>query len=134
MTWPAFNALLNLLCASLLVLGLREIRAGRTARHRAFMLSAFTVSTAFLVSYLLYHSQAGSRPFGGQGWIRPVYFAILISHSLLAAAVLPLVIVTLVRALKGHFVRHRKVARWAFPIWLYVSATGVIVYLLLYQL
>jgi len=134
MTWPAFNALLNLLCASLLVLGWREIRAGRMARHRAFMISAFIVSAGFLVSYLLYHAYSGSRAFGGQGWIRPLYFTILISHSLLAAAVVPLVVVTLVRGLKGHFLPHRKVARWTFPIWLYVSATGVIVYLLLYQL
>lgn len=134
MSWPAFNAFLNFLCATLLVLGWREIRAGRTARHRAFMVSAFLVSAGFLASYLLYHSYSGSRSYGGQGWIRPVYFAILITHSVLAAAVIPLVIVTLRRGLKGHFARHREVARWTLPIWLYVSATGVVVYLLLYQL
>ncbi len=134
MSWPAFNAFLNFSCAFLLLLGWREIRAGRRARHRAFMISAFLVSVGFLVSYLLYHSYSGSRSFGGQGWIRPLYFAVLISHSLLAAAVVPLVVVTLSRGLRGHFVPHRKVARWTLPIWLYVSATGVIVYLMLYQL
>ncbi len=134
MSWPAFNAFLNFLCASLLVFGWREIRAGRMARHRAFMISAFLVSAGFLVSYLLYHSYSGSRHFAGQGWIRPLYFAILISHSLLAAAVVPLVVVTLSRGLRGNFVPHRKLARWTLPIWLYVSTTGVIVYLMLYQL
>ena len=98
------------------------------------MLSAFTFSSLFLISYLVYHYQHGSQPFQGTGWIRTVYFAILLSHTVLAAAVVPLVLVTLRRGLKGNFARHRAIARWTFPIWLYVSVTGVIIYLMLYQM
>lgn len=98
------------------------------------MLSAFVSSTFFLISYLVYHYQVGSVPFKGQGWIRTVYFAILLTHTILAAAVVPLVIITLRRALKGRFEAHRRIARWTFPVWLYVSITGVIVYVMLYKL
>ena len=98
------------------------------------MLAALAASTAFLVSYLYYHYQVGSVAFQGRGWIRPIYFAILISHTVLAVAIVPLVLVTLTRALRGQFDRHRRIARWTFPLWLYVSITGVIIYLLLYQL
>ncbi len=98
------------------------------------MLSAFACSTVFLISYLTYHFQVGSVPFKGQGWVRTVYFAILLTHTILAATVVPLVIITLVRALKQRFPAHRRIARWTFPIWLYVSVTGVVVYGMLYWL
>lgn len=96
------------------------------------MLSAFTTSTLFLVSYLIYHYQVGSVPFKGEGWIRTLYFAILISHTVLATAIVPLVLITLTRALKGNFVKHKRIARWTLPLWLYVSITGVVVYWMLY--
>ncbi|MEK6711413.1 MAG: DUF420 domain-containing protein [Nitrospinota bacterium] len=131
---PALNAALNALGAVLLIAGYHQIRARRARRHRALMLAAFAVSILFLVSYLIYHYHAGSVRFTGQGWVRPVYFAILISHTVLAAAVPPLAILTLVRALRGDFPGHRRLARWTFPIWLYVSVTGVMVYALLYHL
>ena len=98
------------------------------------MLSAFVCSTLFLVSYLAYHYQVGSVPFKGQGWIRTVYFGILLTHTTLAVGVVPLALVTLVRALKQRFPAHRRIARWTFPIWLYVSVTGVVVYWMLYRL
>jgi len=98
------------------------------------MLSAFACSTVFLISYLTYHFQVGSVPFKWQGWVRTVYFAILLTHTILAATVVPLVIITLVRALKQRFPAHRRIARWTFPIWLYVSVTGVVVYGMLYWL
>jgi len=98
------------------------------------MLSAFACSTVFLISYLTYHFQVGSVPFKGQGWVRTVYFAILLTHTILSATVVPLVIITLVRALKQRFPAHRRIARWTFPIWLYVSVTGVVVYGMLYWL
>jgi len=132
--WPAVNALLNLLSALLLTVGFVQIRKGRIERHRAFMLAAFLTSTAFLASYLGYHYYAGSTRFQGQGWIRSIYFAILISHSFLAALVVPLVLLTLTRGLRERFPAHRRVARWTLPIWLYVSVTGVLVYLMLYHL
>ncbi len=97
------------------------------------MLAAFTTSSLFLLSYLVYHYNVGSVPFRGQGWIRTVYFAILISHTVLAVLIVPLVLITLTRALKGNFDRHRRIARWTFPLWLYVSVTGVIVYWMLYR-
>ncbi len=132
--WPALNALLNLLSALFLTVGFVQIRKGRMRRHRAFMLAAFLSSSVFLVSYLAYHYYAGSTRFQGHGWIRGVYFAILISHSLLAALVVPLVLLTLSRALRERFPAHRRIARWTLPIWLYVSVTGVMVYLMLYHL
>ena len=97
------------------------------------MLTAFGCSVLFLISYLIYHYQVGSVPFKGQGWIRPVYFAILLSHTILAAAVVPLALITLRRAVRENFSAHRRIARWTFPIWFYVSVTGVIVYLMLYH-
>jgi uncharacterized membrane protein YozB (DUF420 family) len=131
---PTVNATLNGAAAVLLVMGWRFVRRGRIAPHRACMLAAAVVSTAFLVSYVTYHALAGSRPFAGQGWIRPVYFALLVSHIVLAAAMTPFVLTTLWRALSGDFVRHRRIARVTLPMWLYVSVTGVLVYLILYQL
>ena len=130
---PALNATLNAIAAVLLIIGYREIRRGRIARHRAAMLGACATSTLFLISYVTYHAHAGSRPFTGLGPVRYVYFTILISHVLLAAAILPLAIVTLSRALRERFDRHAALARWTLPIWLYVSVTGVIVYLMLYH-
>lgn len=109
------------------------IRTRRIQAHRACMGTAFALSTAFLVSYVIYHLQVGSVSFAGQGWIRPVYFALLISHIVLAAAILPLALVTLARALRERFDRHRAIARWTLPIWLYVSLTGVVIYWLLYH-
>ncbi len=117
----------------LLLIGYREIKRGRIARHRAAMIAACATSTLFLISYVTYHAHAGSRPFTGQGPIRIVYFAILISHVVLAAAILPLALVTLTRALRERFDRHAALARWTLPIWLYVSVTGVAVYFMLYH-
>jgi len=131
---PTLNAFFNLTSATLLVLGFYEIRRKRVRRHRAFMLGAFASSTAFLVSYLVYHAIAGSRPFTGQGIIRYGYFGVLISHSALAAAVVPLVLVTLYRALGRRYQSHRALARWTLPIWIYVSVTGVLIYVMLYRL
>lgn len=131
---PTLNAILNGIAATLLATGWVLIKRGRIAQHRACMLAAFGTSTLFLVSYVIYHANVGSRPFGGQGPIRVVYFAILISHVVLAAAILPLSIVTLRRGLAAHYDRHVRIARWTLPIWLYVSVTGVVVYLMLYRL
>lgn len=131
---PALNATLNAIAASLLAAGWLLIKRGRIAQHRACMLAAFATSSLFLVSYVIYHANVGSRPFSGQGPIRFVYFAILISHIILAAAILPLSIVTLSRGLTARYDRHVRIARWTLPIWLYVSVTGVVVYLMLYQL
>ena len=130
----ALNAILNGTSGVLLVAGYTAIRAGKKAVHKALMVSAFFVSTAFLVSYLIYHYRVGHVVFQGQGWIRPVYFTILISHTVLAAAIVPMIIVTLRRAWMERFDRHRVIARWTLPLWIYVSATGVIVYLLVYQI
>jgi len=131
---PTLNALLNGLSAALLIAGYLCIRRRRVAAHRALMVAAFVVSALFLCSYVVYHAHAGSRPFTGQGWIRPVYFAILISHVLLAFALLPLALTTLYRAGRGQFERHRRIARWTFPIWMYISVTGVVVYWMLYRM
>jgi uncharacterized membrane protein YozB (DUF420 family) len=130
---PAVNALLNGIAGVLLIVGYSLIRAGRRDLHRKWMLAAFATSSLFLISYVTYHAQVGSVRFTRQGWVRPLYFTILITHVTLAAAVLPLALVTLTRGLKGRFVQHRAIARWTFPIWLYVSVTGVLVYVLLYQ-
>ena len=130
---PAINASLNALSGVLLVIGYALMRARRIELHRRVMLAAFITSSLFLVCYLTYHAQVGSVRFTREGFVRPLYFTILISHVTLAAAVLPLAIVTLTRGLKGRFARHRAIARWTFPIWLYVSITGVLVYVLLYQ-
>ena len=130
---PTLNASLNASSALLLAAGLVFIQRGRVERHRACMLAAFVVSIAFLCSYVIYHAQHGSTPFPGRGWIRPVYFALLLSHVLLAIAVVPLACVTLYRAWSADFARHRAIAVVTFPIWMYVSVTGVIVYWLLYH-
>ena len=130
---PAVNATLNAISAGLLTAGYVFIRRRNIARHKACMLSAVCVSAIFLVCYITYHALHGSTRFTHQGFIRWVYFAILISHVLLAVAIVPMVIITLVRALKGQIERHRAIARWTLPAWLYVSVTGVLVYLMLYQ-
>jgi uncharacterized membrane protein YozB (DUF420 family) len=131
---PALNATLNATSAVLLTTGWILIRRGRIAQHRAVMIAAVCTSALFLVSYLVYHAQVGSVPFTKQGPIRAVYFTILLTHTVLAAAIVPLVLVTLTRALRARYERHRRIARWTMPIWLYVSVTGVIVYLMLYQM
>jgi len=130
---PTLNAVLNGTSAVLLAFGYLFIRRKKVNLHKACMVSAFVISTLFLVSYLIYHYHAGSKPFPGEGWTRPLYFAILISHVILATVTLPLSIVTLARGLRGRFEKHRSIARWALPIWLYVSVTGVVVYLMLYR-
>ena len=131
--FPVIDAALNGTSAALLLTGRWFIARKNVAAHRAMMLSALVTSSLFLASYLYYHAHVGSVHFQGTGWSRPLYFAILISHTILAATVLPLVIVTLSRALRGRFPQHRAIARWTFPIWLYVSITGVIVYFMLYR-
>ncbi len=130
---PHLNAALNGASFILLLAGFYQIRRGRVAAHRAFMVSALAVSGLFLVSYVAYHAQYGSVKFQGQGLARPVYFFILVTHVVLAAAIVPLVFVTARRALRGDFVRHRRIARWTYPLWLYVSVTGVVVYMMLYH-
>lgn len=129
---PALNAALNTTAAFFLMIGFVFIRSKDVARHRASMILACITSAAFLVSYLIYHYHAGSVSFTGQGWIRPLYFFILITHIILAAAILPLALMTLRRALRNDFTRHRRIARWTLPLWLYVSVTGVLIYWLLY--
>jgi uncharacterized membrane protein YozB (DUF420 family) len=131
---PALNATLNATSAILLTAGYRFIRRRQITAHKRCMLAACTVSALFLVSYLTYHYYVGSMPFRGRGWVRPLYFALLISHTILAATIVPLAIVTLFRAWKADFRKHARLARWTLPIWLYVSVTGVIVYVMLYQL
>ena len=131
---PALNATLNATSAVLLTTGWILIRRGRIAQHRAVMIAAVCTSILFLISYLVYHAQVGSVRFTKQGPIRAVYFTILLTHTVLAVAIVPLVLVTLTRALRARYERHRRIARWTMPIWLYVSVTGVIVYLMLYQM
>jgi|SRR5271165_6970330 len=128
----ALNASLNGTSAVLLACGYAAIRSGKIAIHKRFMIAAFAVSTVFLASYLAYHYRVGHIRFQGQGWIRPVYFALLISHTILAIVIVPLILVTLRRAWMERFDKHRIIARWTFPLWMYVSVTGVIVYVLLY--
>ena len=130
---PTVNAALNATCAVLLVIGFALIRARRIRAHLTVMTSAFAVSALFLVSYVTYHYHAGSRPFTGQGIIRPIYFFLLLTHIVLAAVIVPLVLTTLMRAWRGDFVRHRWIARITLPVWLYVSVTGVLVYWMLYH-
>ena len=129
---PTLNAALNTLSAVLLFTGYRFIKAKNRSAHRVCMLSAFVSSILFLTSYLIYHYHVGSVPFKGQGWVRRIYFTILLTHTILAVTVVPLALITLTRALREKFDAHRRIARWAFPIWLYVSVTGVVVYLMLY--
>lgn len=131
---PHLNALLNATSAVFLICGYVFIRGGHETAHKRCMISALVCSAAFLTSYVIYHLHAGSRPFTGTGPIRGIYFAILITHVVLAAVILPLVIMTALRGLRSQFDRHVRIARWTLPLWLYVSVTGVIVYLMLYQL
>jgi uncharacterized membrane protein YozB (DUF420 family) len=131
---PALNASLNALASLFLLAGYVFVRRKRIAAHRACMLAALATSALFLTSYLIYHYNVGSRPFTGTGPIRLVYFAILISHVLLAIAIVPMVLVTVSRALAGRFDRHRRIARITWPLWMYVSITGVIVYVMLYRM
>src|SRR5215470_12136573 len=129
----ALNATLNATSAALLAAGYLAIRAGKRETHKRFMVLAFLVSCTFLVSYLVYHYRVGHVAFQGQGIIRPVYFALLISHTVLAAAIVPLILITLRRAWLERFDKHRLIARWTLPLWFYVSVTGVVVYLMLYR-
>ncbi len=131
---PALNATLNAMGTVLLSAGYMFIRRRQIERHRFCMIGAFSVSCLFLASYLVYHYHVGSVPFTKHGWIRPVYFTILITHIVLAAAIVPLALVTLSRALNERFDRHRAIARWTLPLWLYVSVTGVVIYWMLYRM
>jgi putative membrane protein len=131
---PALNATLNATSACLLLAGFYFIKQRRIAAHRACMIAAFTTSCLFLVSYLVYHAHVGSKPFPGHGPVRYLYFAILITHVLLAAVIVPLALVTLRRGWILDVVRHRRIARWTWPVWMYVSVTGVVIYAMLYKM
>ena len=131
---PALNATLNGISAAFLFTGYVLIKQGRYTLHKRCMLGALASSTLFLISYVIYHANVGSRPFTGTGPVRLLYFGILITHVILAAAILPLALVTTARGLREQYIRHVKVARWTLPLWLYVSVTGVIIYLMLYRL
>jgi uncharacterized membrane protein YozB (DUF420 family) len=130
---PALNAALNSLSTALLAAGFYFIRRGHVVAHRRCMVAALATSTLFLAGYLVYHAQAGRTVFREPAWFRPIYLVILLTHTVLAAAIVPLVLITLYRALRQSFESHRRWARWTWPLWIYVSATGVIIYLLLYQ-
>jgi len=133
---PTLNAILNATSGILITIGFVFIRRGRVAAHHTCMIGAVISSTLFLISYVVYHVgfKAGVTRFSGTGWVRSLYFVILVSHTILAVVIVPFVIVTLTRALRGQFLRHRAIARWTFPMWLYVSITGVVVYLMLYHI
>lgn len=131
-TWPTVNAALNATSAALLLAGWRAIRSGRVPQHRRCMVAAFGVSTAFLVSYLAYHARVGAVRFTGTGFIRPVYVALLLSHTVLAIVIVPLVLRTLFLAARARFTEHVRLARWTLPLWVYVSLSGVAVYWMLY--
>ena len=131
---PALNATLNATSAVLLVIGWLFIRRRDRARHKACMIAALVVSALFLTSYVIYHLQVGSVPFKGTGWIRTVYFAVLVPHVILAAAIVVPVIITVSHGLSARYDKHRRIAKWTLPVWLYVCVTGVIVYLMLYQM
>jgi uncharacterized membrane protein YozB (DUF420 family) len=130
----ALNASLNGTSAVLLACGYTAIRNGKIVVHKTFMIAAFLVSSVFLVSYVAYHIRVGHVVFQGQGWIRPVYFVLLISHTLLAIIIVPMILITLRRAWLEQFDKHRIIARWTLPLWFYVCVTGVIVYLMVYQI
>jgi putative membrane protein len=130
----ALNATLNGTSAILLAGGYAAILAGKREAHKRFMISAFVVSCAFLMSYLVYHYRVGHVVFQGQGWIRPVYFVLLMSHTILAIVIVPLILITLRRGWLARYDRHRRIARWTLPLWFYVCVTGVIVYWMVYQL
>jgi putative membrane protein len=131
---PTLNAVLNTTSAILLMTGRSFIKRGNRLAHKRCMIGTFTVSVLFLISYLTYHYYHGTTRFLGEGWIRPVYFFILTSHTILATAIVPIAIITLRRGLKDRIPQHKSIARWTYPIWLYVSVTGVVVYLMLYRL
>lgn len=131
---PSVNAALNATAAVLLITGYTLIRRGRKRAHKRVMISAFCVSCLFLISYLIYHFQAGTVRFQGTGPIRTAYLTILATHTVLAAAVPPLAVVTLVQGIRGRFALHRRIARWTLPVWLYVSVTGVVIYWMLYRM
>jgi putative membrane protein len=131
---PALNATLNGLAAIFLTAGYVLIKRGRADLHKRCMLAALTTSAVFLTSYVIYHFNTGSRPFPGQGTIRVVYLTILFTHVVLAAAILPMALITAARGLKGYYALHVRIARWTLPVWLYVSVTGVVIYLMLYQM
>lgn len=131
---PALNACLNSISTLLLAAGYFFIRRRQIERHRLAMSAAFVTSCLFLVSYLVYHYNVGSVPFTRQGWVRPVYFTILITHIVLAVAIVPLALITLNHAWRKRFDKHRRIARWTWPLWMYVSVTGVVIYLMLYQM
>jgi uncharacterized membrane protein YozB (DUF420 family) len=131
---PALNAILNATAAVFLISGYVLIRRGRALPHKRCMIGALVCSALFLTSYVIYHANVGSRPFTGTGVARVIYFAILVTHVVLAAAILPLALMTAARGLRSQFDRHVRIARWTLPLWLYVSVTGVIIYLMLYQL
>jgi uncharacterized membrane protein YozB (DUF420 family) len=131
---PHFNAALNTTSALLLLSGYRFIRRGQILAHRNCQVTAVVTSTLFLISYLTYHYYHGATRFAGQGFVRPLYFTILTTHTILAVVIVPLILITLYRAARRDFIRHRRIARWTLPLWLYVSVTGVIVYLMLYHL
>jgi putative membrane protein len=131
---PALNATLNAVSAVLLTCGFASIRARKIKLHRFFMVAACLASTAFLISYLTYHFHVGSVRFQRIGWVRPVYFSILISHTVLAVVIVPMVLITLYRAWRDKFDRHKQIARWTLPLWLYVSVTGVVIYWMLYRM
>jgi putative membrane protein len=131
---PALNATLNAISTVLLVTGWVLIKRGERQKHKACMVAALITSALFLTSYVIYHAQVGSVPFTGTGWIRTVYFSVLIPHVILAAAIVPPILITASRGLTAKYDQHRRIARWTLPIWLYVSVTGVIVYWMLYQM
>jgi putative membrane protein len=131
---PALNAILNATAAVFLSVGYMQIRRGRIEVHKRFMLAALTTSALFLISYVVYHANTGSRPFPGDGGVRLVYFTILITHVVLAAVILPLALITASRGLRAQYDRHVRIARWTLPLWIYVSVTGVVIYLMLYQM
>ncbi|UCD62709.1 MAG: DUF420 domain-containing protein [Candidatus Zixiibacteriota bacterium] len=131
---PTLNAALNLISVGLLTVGYIHIKKNRPGLHKRFMLSALGTSALFLISYLVYHNSVGSVPYPYHDWTRPVYFAILVPHVILAAVMVPFIIVMVWRALRGDFVRHRRLARRVWPVWMFVSVSGVLVYLMLYQL
>jgi uncharacterized membrane protein YozB (DUF420 family) len=130
---PALNAILNGTAAVLILSGIYLIKTGRRRAHRTAMISAFIASSLFLVSYLTYHAHIGSKHFPGQGTARTIYYSILLTHTVLAVVVVPMVLVTLTRGLKGRIDRHRPIARWTYPVWLYVTVTGVVIYVMLYH-
>ena len=131
---PAVNACFNALSTGLLLLGWGHIRAGRRRAHRNCMIGAFSSSTLFLIGYLYYHFHAGTTRFLNPAWFRPIYLTVLVTHTVLAVVIVPLILLTFFRALRERFDQHKRIARWTLPLWLYVSFTGVVIYLLLYQI